>query len=170
MSVFLFTLIFPLIVSTVGLITSLRAYPGIDGAIRVIGVWRKKQYRLYLSNPDARPGEPDYMEFDPDMIDYQDIRELGKTPVHPTVWQAAELFFQRKSSAGTGHTSEEQVKGTDTIDDIHKRSLYFSRYAPKIFFYTWFLLALLTVTLHLFDLNKTTQSHQLKPSAIILDK
>ena len=43
----LFTLLFPVIVSGLGLTTSVLALPGIDGAKQVIQLWREKQDRLF---------------------------------------------------------------------------------------------------------------------------
>lgn len=58
-----FRLTFPLILSTLGLATSVRTYPGIYGACKVISLWHVKQ-RMLLEEPGMkefyieRPLEP----------------------------------------------------------------------------------------------------------------
>jgi hypothetical protein len=66
-----FTLIFPLILSFIGISTSYRALPGITGAVKVIELWHKKRDRLFLQNP-----EKDHPEKDARMEDFRDDRKM----------------------------------------------------------------------------------------------
>jgi hypothetical protein len=47
----LFRLIFPLVLSLLGIVVSIQAWPGIKGACDIISLWHEKQNRLFAEDP-----------------------------------------------------------------------------------------------------------------------
>ncbi len=114
-----FTLFFPLIVSTAGLLASWRAYPGITGASKVIKMWRLKQDRLFWINPEEAANDPSQAQRDPAMADYHDDRPVTLSK-----------------------------RSHEVNDAIHARSLDFAVSAPWIFGICWIALIALVLILH----------------------
>jgi hypothetical protein len=120
-----FTLIFPLIVSIIGVATSLRARPGINGAVKILKLWHKKQDRLFFQNPDEAEKDRQCASEDLNMIDFND----GRPMIIPK------------------HSKEESNK-IESIDEIHNTSLHFATTAPWLFGISWLCFATLTIVLH----------------------
>lgn len=120
-----FTLIFSLIVSIIGVATSLRARPGINGAVKILKLWHKKQDRLFFQNPDEAERDRKCASEDLSMIDFNDGRPMI-IPKH----------------------SKEEANKVESIDEIHNTSLQFATAAPWLFGISWLCFAALTIGLH----------------------
>ncbi len=143
----LFTLLFPIVLCVVGAFTSVCAYPSIDGPIVVLNRWRRKQRRLFLLNPEAVIGDPDCHP-DPEMNDFRAEPETGKSSKVPKLSDGLKLIFKKIPEHHLDSDREGPNYDPDSIDDIYERSLHFARYAPRIFFCTWIILAALVIYLH----------------------
>ncbi len=133
-----FRLLFPLVVCAIGIIASLRAYPGIDGACKVIQLWHDKKELLLR---------------DPCLCDYCD----GRVHVVPTslyhrcvVGLAARSPIGKRALDGllSRQDSDLDDAASRQIDQIHIASLYFAHLAPKLFGYAWVVLLALALVLH----------------------
>ena len=120
-----FTLIFPLIVSIIGVATSWRAAPGINGAVKILKLWHKKQDRLFFQNPDEAERDRNCASADLSMIDFNDGRQII-VPKH----------------------SKEEAGRIESIDEIHNTSLNFATAAPLLFGISWGIFAALAIGLH----------------------
>ncbi|MBC7805588.1 MAG: hypothetical protein H7145_05500 [Akkermansiaceae bacterium] len=118
----LFTLVYPLLLATVGLSVAYYSYPAITGAAKVIELWHKKQGRLYLLNPEESEANPAMATPDPQMADYRDDRPL--------------LVSKRT--------------GTVAVDAIQLQSLRFAVVTPLVFGITWFAVVILVLALRFF--------------------
>jgi len=139
---------FPPTLCLVGLLSSIRAYPGIEGATIIISQWRRKQDRLFLLNPKDPSSGPD-----PDMEDFNDGR-MGAQPEPGRLRTLITKLMARKKPATVELPEQTKDKpmepSSDTsADKIHKMSLFFATLAPKLFGWTWIALAALSIGLAL---------------------
>lgn len=114
-----FSLLFPLVLCTLGFLLSIHAHPGIKGAIERIDMWRDRERQLFAVRQDAKGGE--VTGVDPDLADFRS---------EPT------------SIASEGNRKQ-------TTDKVYVRSLRFAEVTPFVFGTSWVLLGVLTVYLHL---------------------
>lgn len=135
-----FRLCFPILLSTIGIVASLRAYPGIDGACRIIQLWHEKKEKILE---------------DPCLSDFCDGRDkiiphsrFEKLTLHLTF--RSKVGRRARLAAGSA-----EVELTDTekaersrVDAIHVTSLYFAQSAPKLFGAAWVILLVLALFLH----------------------
>jgi hypothetical protein len=135
-----FRLCFPVILSTIGIIASVRAYPGIDGACKIIQLWHDKKTKLLE---------------DPCLADFCD----GRAEVVPeTLYRRLIVHLTSRSKIGRrGHYGKTSPVGCEAgsepeagerVDEIHITSLYFAQVAPKLFGGAWVVLLILALVLH----------------------
>lgn len=135
-----FRLCFPVILSAIGMIASVRAYPGIEGACKIIQLWHDKKSKLLE---------------DPSLSDFCDGRAEGvpSTPYHRLVAhltsrsRIGKRGHYGKTSAVSCETDSNQGDG-QPVDEIHITSLYFAQVAPKLFGGAWVVLLALALVLH----------------------
>jgi hypothetical protein len=133
-----FRLIFPLVVAAIGITASARAYPGIDGACKIIQLWHRKKEEI-LTEPCLA-----------DFCDGRQHQPAGSSYHRLVARLVARSHIGRRARQHL--TPEQACAATDAtaaqVDEIHVTSLYFSQSAPKLFGGAWVLLLALALTLH----------------------